>query len=217
MKFNILGAFRKILKSVKKKEASAKHLRNDENLPVSEAGQTVPDAPASFGGSVPAPVTGMETVQLRDTVREDDPSPASPLKTAPPDDPIFGRSTAREPAPEGDAVQVPASHDEIKNHPDISASMQALRQKYNLSEITIITDDGLVLATSAGRDVEFDAVHYSLVTLLMTSPSEPDVKLFELKHKGSPLIGIIRSTRYVSPALKEQIRGDTKAILQWWL
>ena len=105
----------------------------------------------------------------------------------------------------------------IGTHPDIMASMRALGQKYNLAEITIATDDGLVLATSAKRDVEFDAVHYSQVVQLMASPSEPDVTLFELWHKGSHLIGIIRTTRHISPVLKEQIRDDTKVILQWWL
>lgn len=106
---------------------------------------------------------------------------------------------------------------EIQYHPDIVASMQELARKYVLAEITVATDDGLVIATSASRDVEFDAVHYSQVVQLMTSPSEPDVSLFELHHKGSHLIGIIRSSRHIHPILKEQIRDDTKVILQWWL
>ena len=95
--------------------------------------------------------------------------------------------------------------------------MRALARKYALSEVTVATDDGLVLATSADRDVEFDAVHYSQVAILMASPSEPDVTIFELIHKGSPLIGIIRTSRHIHPILKEQIKDDTKVILQWWL
>jgi len=105
----------------------------------------------------------------------------------------------------------------LRFHPDIVTSLQEVCRKYGLFELTLATDDGLVIATSAGRDVEFDAVHYSQVVQLMTTPSEPDVSLFELNYKASNLIGIIRANRHIHPILREKIRDDTKVILQWWL
>lgn len=120
-----------------------------------------------------------------------------------------------------DTVDIAAREKEIFNemqqHPDIFSSLREVCRKYGLAELTLATDDGLVLATSASRDVEFDAVHYSQVVQLMTTPSEPDVSLYELQYKGSHLIGIIRANRHVPPIMRERIRDDTKVILQWWL
>ncbi len=107
--------------------------------------------------------------------------------------------------------------DGIEYHPDIFSSLRELCRKYGLAELTLATDDGLIVATSADRDVEFDAVHYSQVVQLMATPSEPDVSLFQIRHKGSHLIGIIRSDRHINPIMREEIRDDTKVILQWWL
>jgi hypothetical protein len=136
-----------------------------------------------------------------------------------PDGSKFPYGISMDPGPVAENIPNPTftSPDDIKNHRNISESMRELKKKYALSEISIVTDDGLVVATSAERGMEFDAVHYSHVVMLRTIPCEPDVKLFELAYGGSKLIGIIRTRQYVSPALKEQIRDDTKVILQWWL
>jgi hypothetical protein len=107
--------------------------------------------------------------------------------------------------------------DLIKNRQDITASLQALARKYSLSEITIATDDGLVFASSAGRDVEADAAKFSQIRGRESPPDDPDVTLFELNHKGSHLIGIIRTENELPQNWKKEIGGDTKGILQWWL
>jgi len=117
----------------------------------------------------------------------------------------------------GTAIRGKKIIDGIECHPDIFSSLREICRKFGLAELTLATDDGLVVATSAKRDVEFDAVHYSQVVQLMTTPSEPDVSLFELHHKGSHLIGIIRAKCHIHPIMREEIRDDTKVILQWWL
>jgi len=100
---------------------------------------------------------------------------------------------------------------------DITASLKALATKYSLTELTLATDDGLVVGTSAERDVQNDAVKYSQTARNQTPPDEPDITIFELTHGESHLIGIIRAPRGISLDREQQIREDTKVILQWWL
>ena len=105
----------------------------------------------------------------------------------------------------------------LEGRPDMIASMRAIAEKYSLSEITLATDEGLVFVTSADRDVQPDAVKYSQIARHQAPPDEPDVTLFELMHRDSRLIGIIRTPRELPQNWKRQIRDDTKGILQWWL
>jgi hypothetical protein len=111
----------------------------------------------------------------------------------------------------------PSPDNLIKNRRDITASLQALARKYSLSEITLATDDGLVFASSAGRDVEADAAKFSQFRGRESPPDDPDVTLFGLNHKGSHLIGIIRTENEIPRDRKKEIGEDTKGILQWWL
>jgi hypothetical protein len=111
----------------------------------------------------------------------------------------------------------PKKIDLIKNRVNISESLQALAEKYSVLEITLGTDDGLVLASSTGRDVQADAAKFSQIVKQQRAPDEPGVILFELHHKDALLIGIVRTNEDIPRNWKKEMREDTKGILQWWL
>jgi hypothetical protein len=105
----------------------------------------------------------------------------------------------------------------LKNRVDITDSLRALAEKYSILEITLATDDGLVLASSTDRDVQADAAKYTQIVKHQTATDEPDVILFELYHKESHVVGIIRGEKDLPQNWRKEIREDTKGILQWWL
>jgi hypothetical protein len=111
----------------------------------------------------------------------------------------------------------PKPVDLLKNRNDIAASLRALAEKYSLSEITLATGDGLVLASSAGHDVQADAAQFSQIIKRQSAPDDPEVSLFEVKHRDSSVIGIVRMNNNLPQNWKKGIREDTKVILQWWL
>jgi hypothetical protein len=113
--------------------------------------------------------------------------------------------------------QIPKPVDLLQNRKDITSSLRALAEKYSLAEITLATDDGLVLASSAGHDVQADAAHYSQIIKRQSAPDDPGVSLFELRHRDAGVIGIIRMSTQLPQNWKKGIREDTKVILQWWL
>jgi hypothetical protein len=107
--------------------------------------------------------------------------------------------------------------DLIKNRVNITDSMRALAEKYFILEITLASDDGLVIASSTDRDMQADAARYSQIVKRQEAPEEPGVSLFELYHKEAHIIGIIREERDLPSTWKKEIREDTKGILEWWL
>jgi hypothetical protein len=111
----------------------------------------------------------------------------------------------------------PKKIDLIKNRLNITDSLQALAEKYSVLEITLGTDDGLVIATSSERDVQADAARFSQIFNQQLPPDEPGVTLFELHHKEAHLVGIVRADKEIPQDWKKEIREDTKGILQWWL
>lgn len=113
--------------------------------------------------------------------------------------------------------QSPKTVDLLQNREDITASLRSLAEKYSLSEITLATGDGLVLASSAGHDVQADAAQYSQIIKRQSAPDDPEVSLFEVKHREKSVIGIVRMDNNLPQNWKKGIREDTKVILQWWL
>jgi hypothetical protein len=137
-----------------------------------------------------------------------------PVRSAPQSGEAPAVTTKRaEPDPE----KSPKKIDVIKNRVNITESLQALSEKYSVLEITLATDDGLVLASSAGRDVQADAAKFSQIVRQQRPPDEHGVTLFELRHRESSLVGIVRTDKEIPPNWKKGIREDTKGILQWWL
>jgi hypothetical protein len=137
-----------------------------------------------------------------------------PVTSAP--QPVQVPDTITKPAESG-PEQIPKKIELIKNRVNITESLQALANKYFLLEITIATDDGLVLASSAGRDVQPDAAKFSQILARQIVPDEPGVTLFELYHNEAHLIGIVRTKKDLPQNWKKEIKEDTKGILQWWL
>jgi flagellar biogenesis protein FliO len=113
--------------------------------------------------------------------------------------------------------QTPKKIDLLKNRVDITDSLKALAEKYFVREITLATDDGLVLASSGGRDVQADAAKFSQIVKRQMAPDEPGVTIFELYHKETHLTLIIRSDKDPPWNWKKDIKEDTKGILQCWL
>jgi hypothetical protein len=105
----------------------------------------------------------------------------------------------------------------IKNRVNITDSLRGLAEKYMILEIILASGDGLVIASSTGRDVQADAARYSQIVKRQEATDEPKVSLFELNHKEEHIIGIIRENQDLSQTLRNEIRQDTKGILQWWL
>ena len=113
--------------------------------------------------------------------------------------------------------QTPKKIDLLKNRVDITDSLKALAEKYFVREITLATDDGLVLASSGGRDVQTDAAKFSQIVKRQMAPDEHGVTIFELYHKETHLAVIIRSDKDPPWNWKKEIMEDTKGILQCWL
>jgi len=99
---------------------------------------------------------------------------------------------------------------------DIMGSMKALCEKYYLDAFTIATDDGLVVASSMD-DAAADAAKYSHAFTAGTLPDDPQVMLFGVRHKGSPLVGIIRTDRNIPEKWVESMENDAVSILKRWL
>jgi hypothetical protein len=124
---------------------------------------------------------------------------------------ISAKSVTRETEKNGKKIDL------IKNRIDITDSLKALADKYSILEITLASDDGLVLASSAKRDVQADAARYSQIIKHQEATDEPGVILFELYHKEAHVIGIIKAEQDLPHNWRKEIREDTKGILQWWL
>ena len=99
---------------------------------------------------------------------------------------------------------------------DITQSLLALVEKYSLGIFTLATSDGLIFASSVGEDSQTDAATYSKMVNHDPPLTTPPVIVFGLTHKGSTLVGVIRTQNPVSEDISKRIATDTQAILNWW-
>jgi len=99
---------------------------------------------------------------------------------------------------------------------DITKNLGALGSKYHLDAVTLSTTDGLMIATTSdsGQD---DAAHYGQALKPGEAPSAPGIRLFFISHKGSSVVGIIRSGHDIPDSSLERIRNDTEKIMNWWI
>ncbi len=102
----------------------------------------------------------------------------------------------------------------LKNCQDLQQSLNVLAGKYSLDSFTIATSDGLVFASSGSETARVDAARYSRQS---AGNSPAGMTLIGLKHKGSELTGIIRSSGSISPEIQKHIEHDSKDILNWWI
>ena len=126
---------------------------------------------------------------------------------------------AKSPVPpgRGDTPYRPKDLSVVDGRADLTASLCALVEKYSFGELTLATADGLVFASSGGESAQTDAAHYSETFIRDPLSETPGVTLFGVSHKGSELIGIIRTTPEVSEEIVEMVENDTKDILNRWI
>lgn len=105
----------------------------------------------------------------------------------------------------------------IEKRNDLTGSLVALADKYSLAEFTIATTDGLIFASSGKDAAHTDAATYSELYKNDPLAETPGVKLFGLRHKGSELVGIIRTHNTLPDEILQEITADTKVILNWWI
>ena len=99
---------------------------------------------------------------------------------------------------------------------DITQSLLALVEKYSLGTFTIATSDGLIFASSGGEDSQTDAATCSKMVNHDLPLTTPLVIVSGLTHKGSTLVGVIRTQNPVSEDISKRIATDIQAILNWW-
>jgi hypothetical protein len=114
-------------------------------------------------------------------------------------------------------VPQPKEIDLIATRKDFAESVVALGEKYSLDSFTLATADGLVFGSSGGDAAQIDAATYS--ELFKNNPLAvvPGLVLFGLTHKGSELIGIIRTKTPLPEEIVGQVKADTKVILNRWI
>ena len=100
---------------------------------------------------------------------------------------------------------------------DIAGSLRAMVAKYSLDSFTFATSDGLLFASSGGDDPGEDAARYSEIFRNDPLWETPGAVVFGLSHKGSELIGIIRTGRPVTEETRKKIEKDAGRILQRWI
>jgi hypothetical protein len=105
----------------------------------------------------------------------------------------------------------------VDGQPDVTGSLHALVEKYSLDQFTIATSDGLVFASSGGESAQSDAARYGELFVNDPLAETPGVLLFGFTHKGSDLVGIIRTDLQVPGETSRMIEEDTKDILNRWI
>lgn len=115
------------------------------------------------------------------------------------------------------AEKIPSTEDvPLTDLGDITKNLHALVSKYHLEAITLSATDGLMIASTreSGQD---EAAHYGQFFKEGEAPSVPGMKLFNITHKGSSVIGIIQSDHLVTDTLLGRIKSDTEKIMNWWI
>ena len=111
----------------------------------------------------------------------------------------------------------PGNTSVTEGQPDITASFHTLTEKYSLEQFTLATADGLVFASSGGEDAQQDAAEFSRIYTTGPVAKIPGVMIFGIDHKGSALVGIIRTRLQVPDEVFRMIENDTKDILKKWI
>jgi hypothetical protein len=105
----------------------------------------------------------------------------------------------------------------LSGREDITRSLMALVEKYSLITFTIATSDGLVFASSGGDDANINAATYTTMALRDPLTKTTMVIIPGLIHKGSDLVGIIRTQNPLEEEILMNITKDTQTILNWWV
>ncbi|HVP95014.1 MAG TPA: hypothetical protein VMS89_07580 [Methanoregulaceae archaeon] len=104
----------------------------------------------------------------------------------------------------------------LRDQGDISKNMQAFIEKYHLDSFTLSSDDGLVIA-STSTEGQRDAANYSQSFRAGQQSPEPGTMVFGMNHRGSTIIGIIKSGYEIAGPVFADIEADANNILIWGL
>lgn len=121
------------------------------------------------------------------------------------------------PAHQTPVMLEPLKIDCITGKTTIAQSLNALAKKYRVEQITLATVDGLLLASSREEGAVHDAATYSQVFTADPQSKNPDILVFSIDHKGSTIIGSVRKKTVMSSEIKQQMKDDTKDILNRWI
>lgn len=105
----------------------------------------------------------------------------------------------------------------IAGKSSISQSLAALEEKYSFGQVILATTDGLMLASSSGTDTILEAAKYSEIFASDPLTKTPGIVIFGIEHKGSRLVGIIRTETALTGERESGVKKDTQDILNWWL
>jgi hypothetical protein len=121
------------------------------------------------------------------------------------------------PAVNTPSVPEPENIDFLTGKATIAQSLVALTEKYPAEQITLATSDGLLLASSRNEDATADAATYSQIFTTDPQAKIPGVLVFGIDHKGSMIIGSVKAKKGIGSEMEQQIKADTKDILNWWI
>lgn len=138
------------------------------------------------------------------------PQAARPVSPAP-------VKTPPAPVPDPRVLPQPKDIHVTEGRADVTESLRALVDKYSLDQFTVATADGLVFASSGGESAQTDAAQYGELYATYPLAETPGVALFGFTHKGSSLIGIIRTSLSIPDETSVMIENDTKDILNRWV
>jgi hypothetical protein len=130
---------------------------------------------------------------------------------------IHLRPVRPSPRPERIPPQPVTSIGLVEGRNDLAGSIAALRQKYSLDGFTLASGDGLVVASTEPEGGREEAARYAEMYVNTPLFETPGFILFGLPHKGSDLVGIIRTNRELSDEICQNIADDTKDILNSWI
>ncbi|HEX3001679.1 MAG TPA: hypothetical protein VHN82_04840 [Methanoregula sp.] len=100
---------------------------------------------------------------------------------------------------------------------DIIDSVRLLTEKYSLTQFTLATSDGLVLASGGVGSALEDAAWFGRPRGEVSEENIPGIAVFTVTHKGSDLTGIIRSNLPIPQKTLVMIECDTQDILTRWI
>jgi hypothetical protein len=115
----------------------------------------------------------------------------------------------------GNVIQVSGHVPDLDRNLDISENMHRILDRYQLQRFTIVTDDGLVVASS-GASADHDAAAMSHLYRSWGGSDTHALTIFAVPHKGTPLVGIVRRSGALSEVDLEGIKSDAGLIISWY-
>jgi|GEM_PF-1851152 len=137
----------------------------------------------------------------------------SPIRQSP--QPFLKSTVTNAAAPARSPAQKDADcfHDRASLH----ASLVALAKKYSLTEATLATADGLLLASSVEYPTAEEIARYCR-NHADPSFAHPDgVRIYDMEHKGSSLVMITKTTVPFTGGQEIALVQEAKDILKWWI